>query len=297
VPDLSSQLLLDLLLGFIILLFVPFGIRRGVGREALVSAGLLLAAVIIGEWGDRFGAWVAARTGLGTGVATFGVELAMLLAGTFLVGYGAGGAIAASRPSAWSRIAGGILAAVNGAIFLGYLLRAIAANLDPGEALDDGYVTGVLLNRFDLVLLAAAAFAVAVIVVGWIVRAINGDDVELEPALPTRTRPVKVAPEPDAGKYEPAPAAAPVQRGLTETAPLPQAPAAPWQPTAPAAGNGNAAGQPLPAGAAAATWAAWGRNDPLDRLSVVGGGGRQCATCGAAAGPNDLYCPECGKTL
>lgn len=125
-PDLSSQLLLDLLLGFIILLFVPFGVRRGVGREALVSAGLLLAAVIIGEWGERFGGWLAARTGLGSGVATFAVELGILLAGTFLVGYGAGGAIAASRPSAWSRIAGGILAAVNGAIFLGYLLRAIA---------------------------------------------------------------------------------------------------------------------------------------------------------------------------
>ncbi|MFM9106896.1 MAG: hypothetical protein ACKOWF_09380, partial [Chloroflexota bacterium] len=92
--------------------------------------------------------------------------------------------------------------------------------------------------------------------------------------------------------------AAPAQRGLAETAPLPQAPAAPWQPGTAPGGTGNAAGQPRPAGAAAATWAAWGRNDPLDRLSVVGGsGGRQCATCGAAAGPNDLYCPECGKTL
>jgi hypothetical protein len=56
--------------------------------------------------------------------------------------------------------------------------------------------------------------------------------------------------------------------------------------------------QAVPAGTAASTWSAWGRNDPLERHgSGAAGPGRICATCGAAAGPNDLYCPECGKTL
>ncbi len=300
VPELSSQLLLDILLGFIVVLFALFGIRRGAGREALVSAGLLLAAVISGEWGERFGNWLAGRTGLDVGTARFAIELAILLSGVFVIGYGAGGAIPATRPSLWSRIAGGVLAAINGAVFLGYLLRAIDQNLNPGDTLDDGYVTGVLLNHFDLILLAAALFALLVILIGWIVRAINGDDVELEPAFPTRSRPVKVAPQPDAGKFDPIPtqpAAQPVQRVLSETAPLPQAAAPQWQAQAPS-GNGNGAGQPLPAGSAASTWAQWGRNDPMERLTVVGGGGgRFCPTCGAAAGSNDLYCPECGKTL
>lgn len=297
-PQLTSQLLLDILLGFIVLLFALFGIRRGAGREALVSAGLLLAAVINGEWGERFGTWLAGRTGLDGGTARFAVELAILLAGVFVIGYGAGGAIPPNRPSLWSRIAGGLLAAINGTIFLGYLMRAIAGNLNPGETLDDGYVTGFLLNRFDLILLCAALFALLVMVIGWITRAVNGDDVELEPALPARTRPVKVAPEPDAGKFDPAPPVQPVPqpaRVLSETAPLPQ-PAPQWQPQG-SNGNGATASQPLPAGTAASTWAAWGRNDPMERLSVVGGSGRHCATCGAAAGQNDLYCPECGKTL
>ncbi|MGI9252406.1 MAG: CvpA family protein, partial [Thermomicrobiales bacterium] len=155
-PELSSQLLLDILLGFIILLFAAFGARRGVGREALVSAGLLLAAVIIGEWGERGGKWISGMFGLDNGTATFAVELAALLLGTFLVGYGSGGAIASRRPSFISRIAGAILAAVNGTIFLGYLLRMIDQNLKPGPALDDGFLTGILLHHFDLVLLAAA---------------------------------------------------------------------------------------------------------------------------------------------
>ena len=300
VPELSSQLLLDILLGFIVLLFVPFGIRRGVAREGLVSAGLLLGATLATIWGPRAGGWLSDRLGIDQGTATFSVVLIMLLGGVFLIGYGAGAAMAHSRPSFWSRIAGGVLAAVNGLVFLGYLLRSIQDNLNPGLALDDGIVTNILLNKFDLLLLAAAAIASLLIVIGWVNRAINGDDVDLEPALPTRGRPVKVAPDPDPGKFDPAPTQA-ASRAMLETAPLPQA-AEVWR--APASnGNGSSQARPrseepaIPVGTAASTWSAWGRNDPLERLGNPGKSGRACPTCGAPASASDLYCPECGKTL
>jgi uncharacterized membrane protein required for colicin V production len=46
VPQIDTPLLLDILLGLVILLFVPFGIRRGVAKEAMVSAGVLLGATL-----------------------------------------------------------------------------------------------------------------------------------------------------------------------------------------------------------------------------------------------------------
>ena len=45
-PQIDTPILLDILLGLVILLFVPFGIRRGVAKEAMVSAGVLLGATL-----------------------------------------------------------------------------------------------------------------------------------------------------------------------------------------------------------------------------------------------------------
>jgi uncharacterized membrane protein required for colicin V production len=174
VPELDSRLLLDLLLGFIVLLFVPFGIRRGVAKEAMVSAGILLGALLGGAWAEEAGGWLADALGLEPLTGSFAVALAALLAGTFLIGYGAGGAVGNLRPGVPSRLAGGLLAAVNGVLFLSYLLLTIERWLQPGDALDDGIVTGTLMRRFDEVLLAGAGIVLLLIVAGWIVNAVRG---------------------------------------------------------------------------------------------------------------------------
>lgn len=312
-PELSTQLLLDLLLAFIVLLFVPFGIRRGVAREAMVSAGIFLGALIAQGWADEGAAWLGRAFGLEPATAGFSVALAALLGGTFILGYGASAAVATARPGIAGRLAGGLLAAFNGALFLSYLLRFIEQYLNPGNALDDGIVASVLLRRQDDLLLAAAGVLLVCIVVGWIVRAARGERVVTEPTLaPARSRPVRVAEIADAGKYEPVAAPARPAPAVHETAPLPAEPVGdPWRRSGSTNGHGAAApvdatwrdGATVAGGAAGGAWTSWGQSSDPGRRFAYGAAGdpggerRLCPTCGAQAGPNDVYCPQCGKSM
>ncbi len=90
------------------------------------------------------------------GVARFVVSASMLLAGVFLLGYGAGAALGVMRIGTLSRLAGGLLAAFNAALLLSYLLRWIDEFLAGGAALDDGIISEALLRRSDSLLLGAA---------------------------------------------------------------------------------------------------------------------------------------------
>ena len=170
-PQIDTPLLLDILLGLVILLFVPFGIRRGVAKEAMVSAGVLLGATLAARFGGAWGAELTSRFGLEQGAATFAASAALLLACTFLLGYGAGAALGRSRPGTASRLAGGLLAAFNAAFLLSTLFGWIDQYLQQGAALDDGIIGEALLRRADLLLLGAAGVLLVLTVVGWIVNA------------------------------------------------------------------------------------------------------------------------------
>src|SRR5215218_6131070 len=171
VPQIDTPLLLDILLGLVILLFVPFGIRRGVAKEAMVSAGVLLGATLAERFGATWGAELTSRFGLEQGTATFTASAALLLACTFLLGYGAGAALGRSRPGTASRLAGGLLAAFNAAFLLSTLFGWIDAYLKQGSALDDGIIGEALLRRADDLLLGAAGVLMLLTVLGWFVNA------------------------------------------------------------------------------------------------------------------------------
>jgi hypothetical protein len=82
-PQIDTPLLLDILLGLVILLFVPFGIRRGVAKEAIVSAGILLGANLADRFGATWGAELSSVFNLQQGTATFTASVALLAACTF----------------------------------------------------------------------------------------------------------------------------------------------------------------------------------------------------------------------
>ena len=230
VPQIDTPLLLDILLGLIVLLFVPFGIRRGVAKEAMVSAGILLGATLADRFGAAWGAELATRFGLEQGTATFAASTALLLACTFLLGYGGGAALGRSRPGTASRLAGGLLAAFNAAFLLSILFGWIDEFLHQGAALDDGIVSEALLRRADLLLLGAAGVLLVLTVLGWIVNASRSRRQPRENGgsqmggMPARQRPVRMAGDSDAGKYEPG--SEPVSRsgrfgqGVEATSPL-----------------------------------------------------------------------------
>lgn len=336
-PQIDTPLLLDILLGLVVLLFVPFGIRRGVAKEAMVSAGLLFGAILAGRFADSWGTELAARFAMDPGVARFVVSASMLLAGVFLLGYGAGAALGVMRIGTLSRLAGGLLAAFNAALLLSYLLRWIDEFLAGGAALDDGIVSEALLRRSDSLLLGAAGILLALTILGWIVSATRArrQPREVDSAalagIPARQRPVRVAPTADAGKYEPdvGPAARSGRfgPGLNATTPLSSGVAhtgqSPWsgdgQTMLATNGHGGAAqlddvrqrgGVDAQPQLDETVWSAWradasaesyARSESTNEWPVAPALGvtddERCAVCHARVGSRDVFCPECGATL
>ena len=335
-PQIDTPLLLDILLGLVILLFVPFGIRRGVAKEAIVSAGILLGANLAERFAEPWGADLATGFDFDLRVATFAVAMGLLVACTFLLGYGGGAALGRSRPSTVSRLTGGLLAAFNAALLLSYLFRWMDEILQQGTALDDGTVSEALLRRADLLLLAAAGVLLALTVLGWIVNASRARRQPRETnranaaGLPARQRPVRMAAEGEAGKYEPGhepvPPSGRFGPGLEATSPLPAGSAyaepGPWpgEGRASLAQNGHGresrydnaqprSTDPTRAQADETVWSAWSptgdetitRSEPASRWPVTSSVGvtddERCAVCRARVSPRDVFCPECGATL
>jgi Colicin V production protein len=335
VPQIDTPLLLDILLGLVILLFVPFGIRRGVAKEAMVSAGILLGATLAARFADAWGGELNRRFGLEPGAATFAAAAITLFVCTFLLGYGGGAALGRMRPGTLSRLSGGLLAAFNAALLLSYLLSWIEHDLGQGRALGDGILSRALLRQADLLLLGAAGVLLALTVIGWVVNAgrSHRQPRQRDPYLagmPVRQRPVRVAEAADAGKHEPdfdaAPRSGRFGQGLDATSPLPATAAyggqEPWAAESQTllASNGHGRGgqsdearRPLDAlhGAGDETvWSAWstrGRDEDTSHIeaasqwpvapSVGVTDDERCAVCHAPVGPRDVFCPECGATL
>ena len=337
VPQIDTPLLLDILLGLVILLFVPFGIRRGVAKEAMVSAGVLLGATLAQRFGAAWGAELTSGFGLEQGTAIFAASAALLLACTFLLGYGAGAALGRSRPGTASRLAGGLLAAFNAAFLLSTLFGWIDEFLHQGAALDDGIVGEALLRRADLLLLGAAGVLLVLTVLGWIVNASRSrrqpreSDGSLIGGIPPRQRPVRMASAGDTGKYEPE--LEPVSRsgrfgqGLDATSPLPvgstYAEGEPWPRDGQATRVNNGHSRPSQvesprqrgldaphAQSDETVWSPWSaaagdekvaRTESAGPWPVTSSPGvtddERCAVCRARVGTRDVFCPECGATL
>ena len=229
-PQIDTPLLLDILLGLVILLFVPFGIRRGAAKEAMVSAGIFLGAALTERFGEPAAQELAGRLGLESRVATFTSSTLLILGTTFLLGYGGGAALGVTRPGVLSRLSGGVLAAFNGALLLSYLLSWIERDLRPTALLDSGIISEALLRQSSQLMLYGAGVLLAMTVVAWIVNALRArrqpHEINGEPSglSPSRQRPVRVASNAEAGKFEPGPeASAPSGRfaaSIDATAPI-----------------------------------------------------------------------------
>lgn len=316
-PQIDTPLLLDVLLGLVILLFVPFGIRRGVAREAMVSAGIFLGAALAERFAQPWSQWLGERFGLAAGTASFVVSAGLLFGGAFLLGYGGGAALGVSRLGVLSRLVGGLLAAFNAALMLSYLLSWVERDLGQGGSLDEGYISPWLLHRTSDLLLAAAGVLVVLTVLSWIVNLFRSQRQphrdEVYPARAARPAPTPMAPESE--KYEPADNIARSGRfapGLDATSPLSATAGggAPWAPGSGRAVNGNGRETHVATTASGdeTVWAAW---DPASGPQSSGGArtewpvapavgitpDERCAVCHARVGPRDVFCPECGATL
>ncbi len=215
----ETTLVLDLLFVVIVALFVPIGLWRGPTKEVAVSAALLLGAALAGSWAPSWGDDLAAVVGLRAEVTRFLVALGTLILCTAGLGYGGGAALRSLSPGPGARVIGGLLAAVNGALLLGFVLRFVERYLLDGEpvgALDDGLIANLLLHHFGWLLIVAALVALLCVAIGITANvaadrarradalALAGSEGHERPSAGgARVRPVRVPTVADGGKFEP----------------------------------------------------------------------------------------------
>lgn len=332
-PQIDTPLLLDVLLGLVIVLFVPFGIRRGVAKEAMVSAGIFLGATLATRYGERWGDELTTRFAIQSGAATFAVSALLLFGGAFVLGYGGGAALGSTRPGTLSRLVGGLLAAFNAALLLSYLMNWIVIYLQQGATFDEGIVSEALLLRTDQLLLAGAGVLLVLTVLSWLVGAFRArrEPREFDAGqgnAAARQRPPRVASVSDSGKYEPGPEeiarSGRFSPSLDATSPLTGSASYAARPVwsegdRPQPTNGHSReqypngashyGGPAQAAGDDTVWA-WGtqagdearqRGEAATSWPVAPAVGvtadDRCAVCHARVGPRDVFCPECGATL
>jgi uncharacterized membrane protein required for colicin V production len=159
-----------------VVIFAVLGMLRGARREAYVSGAIALAALLVLEWGVRWGDDLTAIiSGLGSGDAVFYVSLAILVLTVLVLGYGLGSSVVRGAPDGTSRALGFLLGAVNGAAFAGYLLRIAFIYLDNSSGSSAVYTNPV---SYWLVFWAGW-YPVALAAIGAVValvRAFAGDE-------------------------------------------------------------------------------------------------------------------------
>ncbi|MDQ3512427.1 MAG: hypothetical protein M3462_02000 [Chloroflexota bacterium] len=165
-----AALVFDLLLLAIVACFVPLGVWRGGAREACVTAGIGLGLAMAETFAMGWGSAASGAVGLDDGTGAAVVAVTLLWSWAALVGY-AGAAVIVRRgfqPVA-ARLAGGVLAGLNGASLVGWSLTYVwRYPLDGDEARLDGLgpVTTVLMRHSDWLLAGSAMTLGLTIVAG-----------------------------------------------------------------------------------------------------------------------------------
>jgi uncharacterized membrane protein required for colicin V production len=213
----TDQALLDALLALIIVLFGLIGFWRGAAREGLVTAGVFTGAAIADAWARPWGGDLARLVSIRLGIAQLIVAGTALLLATTILGYGSGAVLQLPSPGLPSRLAGAVLAAVNGALMLRYGLRFIERFLagdSTDRVLDDSRVSWLLLRQWGWLLVGGAlVFGLAILLAMVINReaerefaaqGLAGASYPHHLDVAPLQRPVRLPRQADEGKIEPA---------------------------------------------------------------------------------------------
>lgn len=301
----STGMLLDGSFGMLALLLLPVGYWRGLHREIFATAGVLTGAQLGAAWARPWGSDLADLVGARVGIGQFAVSAALLIGGIVLLGYGGAAAAGTADASRRSRIAGALLAVVNGILLAAFLLRDIERFLaDEGtaRALDRSQVASILLREFGWVLVGLASIAVLAVAASLSLgnrRALAPLPAPVgawvPPPVPSAQRKPRLSWGSDEGKVEPADRAFdPASGRFSADAPslhatMPIAPVAP-APDRAAGWNGNRAEWVEIAPRAPSGWPAPVAN--AESLSPS-----RCAGCGEPLTADDMFCPRCGRAV
>lgn len=282
--SLSTRHIIDLAIVGAALLLGVAGFWRGVAKEVFISAGALLGYSLALEWSARWGGWIGDVTRLSSREGTFAAAVAMLIAGSILVGYF--GCAVASLPPADGpgRLGGFILGATNAVFVVAVLLdwaQRLVLHPERAETLRTTEVGRRLSAGSDWVLLAVAGVAWILVLGAWQVRkrrrpivSVGGAPRPGESGFQLR-RDAPLAPEPE--KLErPAASTWSIPATFAETAPLTRV-ADPSARTDRQVVDGALVEAP----------------SGYERTEVA----LRCPSCAERIGGEDRYCLRCGRQL
>ncbi|MDW8059834.1 MAG: CvpA family protein [Thermomicrobium sp.] len=284
----TLYLVLDALLLVLLALFVPIGFWRGAAREVLVTLGILLGFALGEFWAQPWGLDLAERTGLGEGAASFLVAVLVLVASTFLIGYGSSAVVLVPQPGFVGRLLGALVAFANGTLLLGFALRAIRLYLlggSPSGLFERAVVARILSESMPWVLLIGAVLSLPVIVAAaWLgARTVEEDAASMEEFAaqhtPTRPLPPRV------------PRAAPTPAVAYKTEPI-RAHEEPTRPLRPREESSDAGGRRAHELAEQETAVLARPTAPPPRPA-----GDRCPYCHADIRDAKVFCPRCGRVL
>ena len=171
-----AALVLDLLLFLVPLMLIPLGLWRGGPHEGYVGGGVLLGWVVGANWAGAWAGPLAHLLHANDGAMRLLIAFVLLVIGAG-VGHLAGSVVGLPRPGADARIAGAVLAWLNGVLFLTLALGAYRDTLNgkaPSPVITRGFLTEFVIDHERWVLLGVAIVVLGMIgTVLWVNAAIG----------------------------------------------------------------------------------------------------------------------------
>lgn len=183
----SLPRVLDVLMAFIVIMFVPIGIWRGALREWMALGGIVLAGALADEWatggGDQFAMWAS----LDQRVARFTVGSLLFVGLILLLGYGSGITLPYRPDLTWpNRLTGAAISLGNGTLILSGVLRIMQRYLfddAPSSPLLTSYFAAYLIKSIGWTYLALACLLALAVGAG-LRRRWNGEPALLDEFVP-----------------------------------------------------------------------------------------------------------------
>lgn len=172
----APALLLDLLIFLVPILLIPLGLLRGGAREGLVGGGILLGWSVASSWTEAWGGAFASLVGATPNAMEFLVACVVLVIGAG-AGHAAGMIVGLPRPEADGRIAGAVLAWLNGVVFLTLALGTYGRSVGEESLtpiISRGFLTEAVILHERWVLLGVALVVLGLIGTVFWVNAVVG---------------------------------------------------------------------------------------------------------------------------
>jgi uncharacterized membrane protein required for colicin V production len=311
----NDDIILDILLASILVLFAAIGFWRGAAKEGIVTGGIFTGAALASSWAMPWGVDLADLIDSRLGLSRLIVACTALFLGAVMIGYLGSALIVPVKMGLFDRVFGAAISAINGGLLMHYsfsFVERYLADESANRVLARSEISRFLLREFGWYLVGVASAVFLAIVLGFEMRRRARQALLSQPlvddsmAFPgeVRQRSVRMPRTADGGKFEPQTRGFDARTGryasdaprIDDTIALP-----PVDPSGTHMGGGVA-------GAGAMTGTQWYERPLSDRpkpedqptspsMSQQSRPEARCRLCNNEIGQNDSFCPRCGASV